>query len=212
MMKDDARLLVLTENTLLFEGLNALLPELDCHHMRFGVSQLPWKDEGMTGLIIAVDDQIFLQGGWAAFVTLLATAPDASVVWLAGRNATAGSLPSEDEARQVLSYGLDVWGVRRRILAQKFRPVKRIERGFSLTEREQLLLPIMMANVGVSLLARLTGCSEKTLYHHRRKIMTKMGFRQICFLQCIYKRNGGIPQLTATKPKNGSMTVDSDAA
>lgn len=205
-MKDNARLLVLTENTWLFEGLHALLPELDCRCIRFGVSQLPWKDEERTGLIIAVDDQIFLQGGWKAFVTLRAAAPDASVVWLSGRNATAGQLPLGNEVRQVLSQGLDIRTLRRSLMTLQYRS----GRSARLTQREQLLLPFMMANVSLPLLAKLLDGSEKTLYHHRQRIMVKTGFRQICFLQCIYKRNGGIPEMTGTGQGNDSSTLNSD--
>ncbi|HBC8150316.1 TPA: helix-turn-helix transcriptional regulator [Escherichia coli] len=192
-MRDKARILVLTENTWLFEGLRVLLPELDCRRICFGVSNLPWMEDERTGLIIFVDDQIFLRGGWKAFIDLHAKTPDVSVLWLTGKNSISGQLPLGDNVRLTVSQRLDIEFLRRDPMALKYRAINESERYEQLTQREWSLLPLFMADVSLPLLARWMGISEKTLYNSRQKIMMKMGFRRIYLLQYIYKKNGGIP-------------------
>lgn len=194
-------LLTVTHNRWLAEGLRVLLPELDCRHTGFGVNRLPREVQALAGagrLVIAVDSHVFLHGSWKALTALFAAAPEAPVVWLAGKNATAGLLPLGHDKGLVLSQALNAATLRRSLfsilLRRRLTPAPAAK---GLTRRERMLLPFMMTGVSLPLLAKSLGGSTKTFYHHRSRIMTKTGFRQMCFLQYIYKKQGGLPRLPA---------------
>ncbi len=195
-------MVILTENSWLYMGLSALMPELICVHSRFNESRLPDITPEAERVLIVVDGRIILRGEWSALNILKAERPDAITVWLI-LNETGRLFPEE--------YGGD-W-----VLAQKFAPaglrmaLQRIFSGLSeaervrkieLTHTEVSLLPYFVSDLSMHTISRLTGKDAKTLYTHRHKILTKAGLRLPAFLQFIFKRNKGLSGITSSGRNN----------
>lgn len=201
-MNSKSLMVILTENSWLYMGLSALMPELICVHSRFSESRLPDITPEAERVLIVVDSRIILRGEWSAINALKAERPDAITVWLI-LNETGRLFPEE--------YGGD-W-----VLPQKFAPaglrmaLQRIFSGLSeverirkieLTHTEWSLLPYFVSDLSMHTISRLTGKDAKTLYTHRHRILTKAGLRLPAFLKFIFKRNQGLPGITSNAKGN----------
>lgn len=74
-MNRGVMLIVLTENTWLYAGLAALLPEARGLRMDFNTAQLPRGVQDTDRVIIAVDCLISFWGKWVAFNSLQTQRP-----------------------------------------------------------------------------------------------------------------------------------------
>ncbi|MGU3416667.1 transcriptional regulator [Enterobacter bugandensis] len=202
-MNSDVLLVVLTEDSWLFAGLAALLPEVVCRQSGFFAHRLPWEVKGVRRIIIAVDSRIVFRGEWSALTMLQARRPDATVVWLT-RKETGRVFPSGSCGDRILNQQQDIFSLRNALRRGVQRPESLwgeecvTATGLTLTERR--LLPFFLSGVSVPLLSKLTGKPLKTLYSHRHKILSKTGFRQLAFLQFVYERNRGLPGFPGLAP------------
>lgn len=197
-MSDDILLVVLTENTWLYAGIVALLPEVCCHRMDFGARLLPLKSGGGRQVFIAVDSQIFFRGEWGAFNRLKDWQPDASVVWLT-RKETGLVLPQDNFKGRILLLAQQTDIISFSCRLREILQCSESQYGDSseqsipvpvrLTPIEQRLLSYFLTGRSIPELSQFTGRSVKTLYHYRLSIMKKTGFRHASFLQLVYERN-----------------------
>lgn len=197
-MNSDVLLIVLTDNSWLYAGLAALLPEMVCLQAGFSAHRLPREVRYARHVIIAVDSRIVFRGEWSSLTALKARRPDATVVWLT-REETGRVFPSGSRGDRILNQQQDIVSLRnalRRVVQWKeFRGGEECVTVTSLTLMERRLLPLFLSGASVPLMSKLTGKPLKTLYSHRHKILAKTGFRQMAFLRFVYERNGGVPGL-----------------
>ncbi|MGQ3664454.1 transcriptional regulator [Citrobacter braakii] len=200
-MNNDVLLIVLTENSWLYAGLAALLPDMVSLQTGFSTCRLPCGAIDARQVLIAVDCRIFFRGEWAVFNALKVLRPDATVVWLT-RKETGGLFPVESRGDRILAQNLDItslhFGLMRMLLWAEPREDEEYVRSAGLTVMEHCLLPYFMSGLSMPVISRLTAKSHKTLYIHRLNILAKTGFRQWVFLQFVCKRNRGllsIPEL-----------------
>ncbi|WP_338628918.1 transcriptional regulator [Enterobacter sp. JJBC] len=196
LLNSKSLMVILTENSWLYMGVSALMPELICVHSRFSDSQLPDIITEAERVLIVVDSHIIFRGEWSAFDALDVKRPDARTVWLL-LNETGWLFPDKNRKCWALPQILDPTALH---LA-----LKRIFSGFSeaecvrkieLTHTERSLLPYFISDLCMHKISRLTGKDTKTLYTHRHRILTKAGLRLPAFLKFIYKRNQGVPGIT----------------
>ncbi|MGU3428879.1 helix-turn-helix transcriptional regulator [Enterobacter hormaechei] len=192
-------LIVLTDNSWLYAGLAALMPEMVCRQAGFGTWQLRQlfsEVRNARRVVIAVDSRILFRGEWTVLKALQVLRSDATVVWLT-REETGRVFPVGSRGDRIVPLQQDIVSLRlalRRaaLWAEPRREEERVAgNGLTLTERR--LLPLFLSGVSVPVLSRLTGIPVKTLYSHRHKILAKTGFRQPAFLQFVYERNRGLP-------------------
>jgi hypothetical protein len=195
-MNSDVLLTVLTENSWLYAGLAALLPEMVCLQTGFCAHRLPREVRHARRVIIAVDSRILFRGEWSAFNALQVLRPDATAVWLT-REETGRVFPAGSRGDRIVHQQQDIVSLRLALkrASQWAELRKEDERvaGYGLTLTERRLLPLLLSGVSVPVLSQLTGRPVKTLYTHRHKILAKTGFRQPAFLQFMYERNRGLP-------------------
>ncbi|WP_279052187.1 helix-turn-helix transcriptional regulator [Cedecea davisae] len=195
-MNSDVLQIVLTDNSWLYAGLAALMPEMLCLQAGFCAHRLPREVWVARRIIIAVDSRIVFRGEWTVFNALQVLRPDATTVWLT-REETGRVFPAGSRGDRIVAQKQNIVSLRlalRRLSlwADPRREEVRVAgNGLTLTERR--LLPLFLSGMRVPALSRLTGRPVKTLYTHRHKILAKTGFRQMVFLQFVYERNGGLP-------------------
>lgn len=191
-MNSDVLLIVLTDNSWLYAGLAALLPEMVCLQVGFCAHCLPREVRHAPRVIIAVDSRILFQGEWTMFNALKVLRPDATVVWLI-REETGRVFPSGSRVDLIVPQRQDVVSLRLvlRQTLQWSEPRREEERvaGNGLTLTERCMLPLFLSGRSVPELSRLTGKPVKTLYAHRCRILAKTGFRQSAFLLFVYELN-----------------------
>lgn len=78
-MNSDVLLIVLTENSWLYAGLTALLPEKNCVLLKFNARKLPDNVMHAGRVIVVVDSLIFFRGEWGSFNHLKSYRPDITV-------------------------------------------------------------------------------------------------------------------------------------
>lgn len=173
-------------------GLKALIPGLLCAQLRFSDSHLPDIIREAERVLLVVDSRIFFQGEWSALSALKSERPDASTIWLV-REETGRLFPEEGRSDWILAQKIDV--------AEMHLAIKKILCGFyegehagniELTNTERSLLPYFVSGLSMNIISRLTNKSDKTLYTHRQRIMTKAGFRLPAFFQFVHIRNQGV--------------------
>jgi len=81
-LSNSSVMLVLTENSWLYIGLTALMPEIICVQLRFSDNHLPDIIPEADNVFMVVDSRIIFQGEWSAFNALRMKRPDANTVWL----------------------------------------------------------------------------------------------------------------------------------
>lgn len=209
-MNNEVLLIVLTENSWLYAGLAALLPEMVCLQMGFSSGFLPREVQFARRVVIAVDSRIVLRGKLSVLNALQVHQPGAIVVWLT-REETGRVFPLRSCGDRILKQQQDIVSLRLALRrASKFPTPHREEEcvaDIGLTLTEQRLLPLFLSGAGVQMLSKLTGMPRKTLYSHRHKILAKTGFRLSAFLLFVYKRNRGLPGIPGLehiyeKPEN----------
>lgn len=195
-MNSDELLIVLTENSWLYAGIVALLPEMVCLQTGFSAHRLPREVRYARRVIIAVDSRILFRGEWSVFNALRARRPDATAVWLT-REESGRVFPAGSRGVRIVPQQQDIVSLRLALRrARHWEELRRGEErvtGNGLTLTERRLLPLFLSGVSVPVLSQLTGRPVKTLYTHRHKILAKTGFRQPAFLQFVYERNRGLP-------------------
>jgi len=203
-MKKDILLIALTENSWLYMGLSALLPEMTCIQMDFSTQLLPQDVNVASRIIIAVDSLILFRGKWDTLNALRASRPDVSVVWLTWEH-TGRAFPVENKGNLILDQKQNITTLRcamRRVAKRSdvnHRDDDHVD-VVKLTLTERYLLPRFMSGMSLSTLSLLTGSPIKSLYTHRQKIMAKTGFRKVVFLQYVYARNYGLRNVSDMKP------------
>lgn len=192
-MNGKSLMVVLTENSWLYMGLCALMPELICVHSRFSDSHLPDIITETERVVIVVDSRIILMGKWSALNVLNLKIPGTTTVWLK-LNETGRLFPEESRGDWVLPQKIAPAGLRM-TLQKIFSGLSEAERvrKIELTHTERSLLPYFVSDFSMHTISRLTGKDAKTLYTHRHRILTKAGLRLPVFLKFIYKRNQGVP-------------------
>lgn len=207
-MNSDVLLIVLTENSWLYAGLAALMPEMVCRQVGFMARRLSREVRVAGRVIIAVDSRIVFRGEWSALNALKARRPDATVVWLT-REDTGRVFPAGSQGDRIVAQQQNIVSLRlvlRRLSQwEEARQGDECVAGICLTQTERRLLPLFLSGAGVPLLSKLTGKPLKTLYSHRHNILSKTGFRQMAFLQLVYKRNRGLPGVPQPGLTDGAM-------
>lgn len=197
-MINDALLIVLTENSWLYKGLAALLPEMVCVQIGFDSRNLPPEILGGGQTIIAVDSRIVLRGKWLTLNLIQSHNPDATVIWLT-REETGRVFPLRNQGNRLLSQRHNIASLRSAFVHASRRDEAYLQRGVEfagvvkLTQTERRMLPLLVSGASMSVISRLTGVQVKTLYSHRLNILAKTGFRQLAFLQLVHERNKGLP-------------------
>ena len=208
-MNSDVLLIVLTENSWLYAGIVALLPDIVCLQSGFSAGRLPHKVRYASRVVVAVDCRIVFRGEWSTLNALKNSRPDVNVVWLT-REETGRVFPLDCCGDRMLKQKQPLTVLRDALRgglqhAGTFEGGERVRApALSLTER--LLLPAFLTGKNVPQLSRLTGRSVKTLYQHRYQILQKTGFRQPAFLQFVYERNRGLPGIPGLE-HTGSMPL-----
>lgn len=195
-------MVILTENSWLYMGLSAVMPELICVHSCFSESRLPDITPEAERVLIAVDSRIILTGEWSALDALKAKRPDAITVWLI-LNETGRLFPDEYGGGWIFPQKLAPAELRM-ALQRIFSGLSEAERArkIELTHAEGSLLPYFVSDLSMRTISRLTGKDVKTLYTHRHRILTKAGLRLPAFLKFIFKRNQGLPGITSNAKGN----------
>lgn len=195
-MSSDVLLIVLTENTWLYMGLAALLPDMNCVMLQFNARQVPKEIKHADRVIVVVDSLIFFRGDWQGFNDIKFQRPDTLVYWLT-RKETGSVYPVKSHGERVLNQQQDILSLRNALLgrSRKTKPAIYVSPP-NLTLAERYLLPFFCSGMDVTLLSRKTGKLVKTLYSHRKNILAKTGFRHLAFLQFVYKKNSGLPCLS----------------
>lgn len=198
-MNSKPLMIILTENSWLYMGLSALMPELNCVHSRFSENCLSDIIPEAERVLIVVDSRIVLRGEWSAINALNMKIPDATTVWLK-LNETGCLFPEENRGDWVLPQKLDPAALHM-ALQRIFSGLSEAERvrKIELTHTERSLLPYFVSDLSVQTISRLTGKDIKTLYTHRYRILTKSGLRLPAFLKFIFKRNQGLPGITSNE-------------
>jgi len=192
-MNEKEILVVLTENTWLYAGLTAMLPEMRCLRMNFNTSNLPCEIQDATRIIIAVDCRVFFSGEWTAFNHLRVKKPGSEVVWMV-REETGPSFPAGKYGEYVLGQKQDIVSLGK-TLRNRYLNCRDNVSPASLSSVERFLLPYFMSGMSMPKISGLTGKAVKVLYRHRRSIMLKTGFRNAAFMQFVYSQNQGLPWL-----------------
>ncbi|MEI9540123.1 transcriptional regulator [Enterobacter cancerogenus] len=192
-MNSDVLLIVLTENSWLYAGLTALLPEVNCVLLKFNSKKLPDNVMHAGRVMVVVDSFILFRGEWGGFNHLKSYRPDITVCWLT-RKETGRGFPVNSCGDRVLNQQQDLISMRNALLGHfRKKEIETYVMPINLTLTERILLPDILSGMNVKLLSRITGKSVKTLYSHRQQILAKTGFRQFVFLQFVYIKNLGLP-------------------
>ena len=196
-MNSKPLMVILTENSWLYMGLSALVPELICVHSRFSESHLPDITPEAESVLIVIDSRIILRGEWSALNALKAERPDAITVWLI-LNETGRLFPGEYCGDWILPQKIAPTGLRM-ALQKIFSGLSEAERvrRIELTHTEQNLLPYFVSDLSMHTISRLTGKDTKTLYTYRHRILTKAGLRLPTFLNFIFNKNKGLSGITS---------------
>lgn len=188
-MLKNTQIVVLTSNVWLHAGIAALLPQVSCFRMNYGDSHLPAALKPALRTLVLVDCTIFLRGEWNAFITLDTVCPNVEVVWLT-LDVTGKLLPVGRKGDRALELRLPLIAFRRYLSGILYFRGNYAEICMvTLTPTEYLLLPWFIANLPMKQVSALTDKAEKTLYLHRKRIMRKTGFRQMCFLRLIHQKS-----------------------
>lgn len=107
-MNNDVLLIVLTENSWLYAGLAALLPDIVSLQTGFSTCRLPCGAMDAGQVLIAVDCRIFFRGEWAIFNALKVLRPDATVGWLTWKE-TGGGAGGADSGTESGHYLTASW-------------------------------------------------------------------------------------------------------
>lgn len=196
-MNSNSLMVILTENSWLYMGLSALMPELICVHLRFNDIRLPDIIKEAERLLIVIDSRIILQGEWSALNAIKCKKPDASTVWLIRRE-TGRLFPEDNRGDRILEQKLDPAALRlafKRILSGFYEG--ECAKNLGLTNTERSLLPYFVSDLSMQTICRLTGRDVKTLYTHRHRILIKTGLRLPAFLHLVYKCNQGLPGIVS---------------
>lgn len=187
-MKKNTQLIIITQNTWLYEGIAALLPGVRCLLMRFEDNCLPGKLEDSVRTPILVDSMILFYGLVDAFNILKASFPEPEVVWLS-LNITGKLLPACWRNSWILEQKQPAVALRRELVnILRSSSLLRQPNGSAwLTKTECFLLSYFLSDLSMRYIARMTGKPEKTLYLHRRNILLKTGLSQIAFLRFLYR-------------------------
>ncbi|MFK3914844.1 transcriptional regulator [Enterobacter cancerogenus] len=168
-MNGSVILVIFTENTWLYEGLAALMPEMSCVMSGFTAVKLSDNIKGAGKVFIAVDSRIFFRGEWGGINKLLSCRPDATFIWLT-RKETGRVFPAGNrgdlivhQQQDIVSLRLALW--RAGTWANPRREEDRVaDNGLTLTERR--ILPLFLSGWSVPMLSRMTGKPAKTMYTH----------------------------------------------
>lgn len=187
-MKKYTQIVVITRNIWLFKGIKALEPNLNCSIMRLEEVDLPEELNCSVRTLVLIDSAVLLSGISYTFSTLLEKIPQVEVVWMAN-NLTGNLFPSGREATWILkqteSVSMFLTGLKNILCASNLS--SKLDSHVTLTKTECFLLNYFFSELPMKRIARITNKSVKTLYLHRRNILLKTGFRQLCFLKLAYK-------------------------
>jgi len=188
-LSNSSVMLVLTENSWLYIGLTALMPEIICVQLRFSDNHLPDIIPEADNVFMVVDSRIIFQGEWSAFNALRMKRPDANTVWLMLEE-TGRLIPEKNCGGRILSQKIDTASLR---LAMKGilsgRSFDEHAGDIGLTSTELSLMPYFVSDLSMQAISRLTNKSVKTLYTHRQRVMNKAGLRLSAFLKFVHQRN-----------------------
>ncbi|MHA0866603.1 transcriptional regulator [Enterobacter wuhouensis] len=201
-MNSKSLMVILTENSWLYQGLCALMSELICVHSRFSDSHLPDIITETESVLIVVDSRIIFRGEWSALNALNVKRPDARTVWLL-LSETGWLFPEKNRENWGLPQKLDPTSLHLTLqrISSGFTEAEHVKK-IELTHTEHSLLPYFVSDLSMHTISRLTGKDTKTLYTHRQKILTKAGLRLPVFLKFIFKRNQGLPGITSNAKGN----------
>lgn len=191
-MDKNTLLIVLTENVWLHLGISSLMPEMRCLRMDFNQENININTDYFVKTIIAIDSLILFKGEWLTFKLLQASIPSASVVWLLN-NRTGSIFPNQKSNFHAVDQKISIVNLRcaivnlTRLSTDKY-PGENVST-VNLTNIERRLLTFFLDGASVSIISRATGIDSKKVYFHRRRVMEKMGFRQMGFLQLVCTRN-----------------------
>lgn len=201
-MDESILLIILTENVWLHLGLSYLFPEVKCLHLGFSEDSSFTNELDDSNAIIAIDSLIFLKGEWKAYNSLKTLLPEVPVIWLL-HNRTGKLFPRDPIKSFMIDQKKNVCSIRYAMLNVTKRSSlnwsSRNSTTLILTSTERRLLTFFMAGVSVPIISRNTGMRPKNIYYYRKKIMEKMGFKQMGFLQLVCIRNSkmlGLGDLT----------------
>lgn len=215
-MYSDSLLITLTDNSWLYRGFSALLPDMVNVHLRFNDKDVPDIIRNSSKIYILVDCRIIFNGVWDSYNTLINLRPDSTVIWLT-RMETGRIFPQGRKGDKSLAQNLDVVSLKKILkrITKNANDTKHVNKlkNISLTLTERKLLSFFASKLSIYAISRLTNKSPKTLYIHRQNILGKLGLRHTAFLQFVFQHspwllNSSIAQNTTERGANWKDSSD----
>lgn len=191
-MEEGNLVVVFTENNMLYTGISSSLLKNECINLRHRHNSLPPTIINAPRIILIVDCLIYLKGIPSTLNMIIKNKPIKYIFWLTNGN-TGNVFPTHKGVNYLIDSRTDILSFRNAFeIDTKNSIVNKkttIAKSVDLTLKEKYLLIYFLSFKDMHLISKILHITVKTLYQHRNNIMKKMGFRQFCHLEFIYKKN-----------------------